>query len=153
MLFWTGMPSDGSRFLNFCKTPLQVWETSVWTQTSNFHQIWRNSSYSCPLWMAIAWPPEVQLTWVLFPQLSNAKLIFWGFWIVSKLHSRPIDPGPFSTARWLPADDLRHFQCLKSPFQAWLIRVQSGDMKRHSLLSNFWPHSVFFWFSLFFFHC
>ena len=81
--------SDGSRFLNFCKTPLQAWEMSVWTKTSNFHQIWRNSKDGCPLWMAIAWLPEVQLTWVLFQWLANAKLMIWDFWIFAKLHSRP----------------------------------------------------------------
>ena len=81
--------SDGSRFLNFCKTPLQAWEMSVWTKTSNFHQNWRNSTDGCPLWTAIARPAEVQLTWVLFLWLANAQLMIWGFWIFAKLHSRP----------------------------------------------------------------
>ena len=81
--------SDGSRFLNFCKTSLQAWEMSVWTQMSNFHQIWRNSTDGCPLWTAVAQPPEVQLTWVLFLWLANAQLMIWGFWIFAKLHSRP----------------------------------------------------------------
>ena len=81
--------SDGSRFLNFCKTPLQAWETSVWIQMSVFHQFWRNSTDGCPLWTAIARPPEVQLTWVLFLWLANAQLMIMGFWIFAKLHSRP----------------------------------------------------------------
>ena len=81
--------SDGSRFLNFCKTPLQAWETSVWTQMSDFHQFWRNSTDGSPLWMAIARPPEVQLTWVLFLWQANVKLKILGFWIFAKLHSRP----------------------------------------------------------------
>ena len=178
--------SDGSGFLNFCKTLLQAWEMSVWTQMSNFHQIWRNSTDGCPLWTAIAQLPEVQLTWVLFLWLANAQLMIWGFWIFAKLHSRPeicafengltkngtfasilrqiwrvpslnghssarrgaIDPGPFSTARGFPADDLRHWKCLKSPFQAWLIRVQSSHTK-----GEFWAifgrTSSFYWFSLF----
>ena len=59
-----------------------------------------------------------------------------------------IDPGPFSTARGFPADDLRHWKCLKSPFQAWLIRVQSS----HTIW-YFWAifgrTSSFYWFSLF----
>ena len=71
--------SDGSRFLNFCKTPLQAWEMSVWTKTSNFHQNWRNSTDGCPLWTAIARLPEVQLTWILFLWLANAQLMIWGF--------------------------------------------------------------------------
>ena len=74
-----GLPSDGSRFLNFCKTSLQAWETSVWKQMSDFHQIWRNSTDGCPLWTAIAQPPEVQLTWILFLWLANAQLMIWGF--------------------------------------------------------------------------
>ena len=78
------LPSGGSRFLNFCKTPLQAWETSVWTQMSNFYQNWRNSTDGCPLWMAKARLPEVQLTWVLFLWLANAKLMIWGFWIFRK---------------------------------------------------------------------
>ena len=177
---------DGSRFLNFCKTPLQAWEMSVWTQTSNFHQIWRNSTDGCPLWIAIARLPEVQLTWVLFLWLANAKLLIWGFSIFTKLHSRPeicafengltkfvtfasifflfwrlpslnghssarrgaMDPGPFSKALGLPADDFRHWKCLESPFQAWLIRVQSSDT-----IWYFWAifcrTSSFYWFSLF----
>ena len=81
--------SDGSGFLNFCKTPLQAWETSVWTQMSDYHQFWRNSTDGSPLWMAIARPPEVQLTWVLFLWLANVKLMIWGFWIFAKLHSKP----------------------------------------------------------------
>ena len=151
--------SDGSGFLNFCKTPLQAWETSAWTQISDYHQFWRNSTDGCPLWSAIARPPEVQLTWVLFLWLANAQLMIWGFWIFAKLHSRPEiwafenglpksgtfasilrqiwrvhslnghssarrganDPGPFSTARAFPADDFRHWKCIKSPFQAWLM--------------------------------
>ena len=59
-----------------------------------------------------------------------------------------IDPGPFSTARGFPADDFRHWKCLKSPFQAWLIRVQSSDTK-----GEFWAifgrTPSFYWFSLF----
>ena len=59
-----------------------------------------------------------------------------------------IDPGPFSTAREFPADDFRHWKCLKSPFQAWLIRVQSSHTK-----GEFWAifgqTSSFYWFSLF----
>ena len=53
------------------------------------HQFWRNSTDGCPLWSAIARPPEVQLTWVLFLWLANAQLMIWGFWIFAKLHSRP----------------------------------------------------------------
>ena len=104
---------------------------------SNFHQIWRNSSDGCPLWTAVARPPEVQLTWVLFLWLANVKLIIWGFWIFANLHYRPeicafengltkFDPGPFSTARRFPADDFRHWKCLKRSIKAWLIRVQSS---------------------------
>ena len=81
--------TDYLGLLNFCKTPLQAWEMSVWTKTSNFHQIWRNSTDGCPLWTAVAQPPEVQLTWVLFLWLANAQLMIWGFWIFAKLHSRP----------------------------------------------------------------
>ena len=81
--------SDGSRFLNFCKTPLQAWETSVWTQMSVFHQFWRNSTDGSPLWMAIARPPEVQLTWVLFLQLENSQLMILGTGSASKVHSKP----------------------------------------------------------------
>ena len=81
--------SDGSRFLNFCKTPLQAWETSVWTQMSDFHQFWRNSTDGSPLWTAIARPPEVQLTWVLFLQLENSQLMILGTGSASKVHSKP----------------------------------------------------------------
>ena len=66
----------------------------------------------------------------------------------SSAHRGAIDPGPFSTAREFPADDFRHWKCLKSPFQAWLIRVQSSDTK-----GDFWAifgwTSSFYWFSLF----
>ena len=59
-----------------------------------------------------------------------------------------IDPGPFSTAREFPADDFRHWKCLKSPFQAWLVRVQSSHTK-----GEFWAifgrTPSFYWFSLF----
>ena len=81
--------AKGSRFLNFCKTPLQSWETSVWTQMSDFHQFWRNSTDGSPLWMAIALPPEVQLTWVLFLQLENSQLMILGTGSASKVHSKP----------------------------------------------------------------
>ncbi len=43
----------------------------------------------CPPWTAKGQPAEVQLTWVLFLWLANAKLMIWGFWIFAKLHSRP----------------------------------------------------------------
>ena len=135
---------------------------------------------------AIARPPMVQLTWVLFLQLENSQLMILGTGSASKVHSKPdlcafenvvtksvtfapifvllwrlpcltghnsahrgaIDPGPFSTAREFPADDFRHWKCLKSPFQAWLIRVQSS----HTIwyfwaIFGFTPS--FFWFSLF----
>ena len=46
------------------------------------------------------------------------------------------------------SDYLRYWKCLKSPFQAWLIRVQNSD-KWHNLalMSNLLTDSVFFWFS------
>ena len=81
--------SDISRCLNYCKTPLQTQEVSLWTQMTNFYQIWKNSNYNCPLWTAIACLPEVQLTCILFLWLANAKLMIWGLWIFAKLHSRP----------------------------------------------------------------
>ena len=66
----------------------------------------------------------------------------------SSAHRGAIDPGPFSTAREFPADDFRHWKCLKSPFQAWLIRVQSSHTKRH-FWAIFGRTPSFYWFSLF----
>ena len=112
---------------------------SLWTKTRNFHQIWSNSTEGCPLWMAIAWLPASilrQIWWL--PSLNGHSSACRG----------AIDPGPFSTGRGFPVDDLRHWKCLKSPFQAWLIRVQSSDTKRH-FWAIFGRTSSFYWFSLF----
>ena len=68
------LPSVDSGFLNFSKRPLLAWETSVWTWMSSICQIWPNSSDGCPLWAAVARPPEVLLTWILFYLLDNCKL-------------------------------------------------------------------------------
>ena len=45
--------------------------------------------YGYPLWMAIAQPPEVQLTQVLFLQLEDSQLMIWGTGSASKVHSKP----------------------------------------------------------------
>ena len=88
------------------------------------------------------------------PKSGTFASLFVLFWRVPSLNGHSsarrgaIDPGPFSTARGFPADDLRHWKCLKSPFQAWLIRVQSSDT-----IWYFWAifgrTSSFYWFSLF----
>ena len=81
-------------------------------------------------------------------------LNFRFFWRVPSLNGHnsarrgAIDPGPFSRARGFPADDLRHWKCLKSPFQAWLIRVQSSDTIWYFWAIFGWTSS-FYWFSLF----
>ena len=92
--------------------------------------------------------------WKWIDKICDICLNFRFFWRVPSLNGHSsarrgaIDPGPFSTARGFPADDLRHWKCLKSPFQAWLIRVQSSHTK-----GDFWAifgrTSSFYWFSLF----
>ena len=64
------------------------------------------------------------------PSLNGHSSASWG----------AIDLGSFSRASQCQTDDLRllnfcktplHWKCLKSPFQAWHIRVQSSDTKCH----------------------
>ena len=83
------LPSVDSGFLNFSKRPLQAWETSVWTWMSSICQIWPNSSDGCPLWAAVARPPEVLLTWILFYLLDNCKLLIMDVEIFEKVHWGP----------------------------------------------------------------
>ena len=83
------LPSVDSGFLNFSKRPLQAWETSVWTWMSSICQIWPNSSDGCPLWAAIARPPEVLLAWILFYLLDNCKLLIMDVEIFEKVHWGP----------------------------------------------------------------
>ena len=83
--------------------------------------------------------------------LPHFSFSFDGYplWQASLMARRgAIDPGPFSTAREFPADDFRHWKCLKSPFQAWLIRVQSSHTIWH-FWAIFGRTSSFYWFSLF----
>ena len=68
------------KLINKCKN---MWRTKDILKTmgmSNICQNWPNSSDGCPPWIAIAWPPEVLLTWILF-MLDNCKLfIMFGAW-------------------------------------------------------------------------
>ena len=92
--------------------------------------------------------------WKWIDKICDICLNFRFFWRVPSLNGHnsarrgAIDPGPFSTARGFPADDLRHWKCLKSPFQAWLIRVQSSDTIWYFWAIFGWTSS-FYWFSLF----
>ena len=124
--------SDGSRFLNFCKTPLQAWETSVWTQMSDFHQFWRNSTDGSPLWMAIAWPPEVQLTWVLFLQLENSQLMILGTGSASKVHSKP-DLCAFEND-WQNLWHLPHFSFSFDGYPVWQAITRPTEVQLTQVL-------------------
>ena len=92
--------------------------------------------------------------WKWIDKICDICVNFRFFWRVPSLNGHnsarrgAIDPGPFSTARGFPADDLRHWKCLKSPFQAWLIRVQSSHTKGEFWAIFGWTSS-FYWFSLF----
>ena len=78
--------SDGSRFIIFAKphSRPEKWvfeqRRAIFTKFGEIPHI---------LWMAIAWPAEVQLTWVLFLWLANAQLMILGTGSASKVHSKP----------------------------------------------------------------
>ena len=121
-------------FLWLANVKLMIWGFWIFAKLHSRPEIW---AFENGLPKSGTFAPILRQIWRL-PSLTGHSLA----------HRGAIDPGPFSTAREFPADDFRHWKCLKSPFQAWLIRVQSSDTK-----GEFWAifgrTSSFYWFSLF----
>ena len=126
------LPSVDSGFLNFSKRPLQAWETSIWTWMSSICQIWPNSSDGCPLWAAVARPPEVLLTWILFYLLDNGKLLIMDVESFKKVHLGP--------EIWLFENELPKSVTFASILRQTVIARPPGAQMTHILflLLEYW---------------